>query len=86
MVKEPEVVSILEIPENVGYWLLRADGGKYYDDFFLNDFVAISDNEITLEMIRECQNNSIAGITLDHYKELYKEKYSDKSTNSPRSE
>lgn len=67
--------SILEIPTETGYWLLRADGGKYYEDFFLNNFIAISDNEITLEMIRDCQSNSIAGITIDHYKELYNNEY-----------
>ncbi|MCC2249066.1 hypothetical protein JUJ52_03715 [Virgibacillus sp. AGTR] len=71
-----EKVNILKIPDNTGYWLLRADGGKYYDDFFLNNFVAISDNKITLEMLQECQDNSIAGITIDHYKELYRGKYS----------
>lgn len=68
-------INILELHDDIGYWLLRADGGKYYDDFFLNNFVAISDNEITLEMISELEKNSIAGITIDHYKNLYREKY-----------
>lgn len=27
-------VGILEIPKDIGYWLVRADGGKYYEDFF----------------------------------------------------
>ncbi|MFC2948510.1 hypothetical protein [Virgibacillus sediminis] len=70
-------VSVLEIPDDIGYWLLRADGGKYYDDFFLNNFIAISDNKISLEKLRDYQENSIAGITLDHYKQVYKDTYSD---------
>src|SRR5690606_34184335 len=70
-----ERIEVLEIPDETGYWLLRADGGKYYEDFFLNNFIAISDNEITLEKINESHDNSIAGITLDHYKNIYKEEY-----------
>lgn len=67
--------SILEIPGNTGYWLVRADGGKYYDDFFLNNFIAISDNEISLEKISESAKGSIAGIAIEHYKALYKAEY-----------
>lgn len=67
--------SILKIPGNTGYWLVRADGGKYYEDFFLNNFIAISDNEITLEKISESAKGSIAGIAIEHYKTLYKEVY-----------
>lgn len=67
--------TILEIPGETGYWLVRADGGKYYEDFFLNNFIAVSDNEITLEDIKECSKESIAGVTIDHYKSLYSEKY-----------
>lgn len=68
---------ILEIPSDTGYWLVRADGGKYYEDFFLNNFISISDNKITLDMIKKCDNDSIAGITVENYKDLYQEKYDD---------
>lgn len=71
-----EQIQILDIPNDIGYWLVRADGGKYYEDFFLNNFIAVSDNEVTLEMIKECAKYSIAGITIDHYKELYVKTYS----------
>lgn len=67
--------GILEIPEDMGYWLVRADGGKYYEDFFLNNFIAVSDNEITLEDIKDSAKGAFVGITVDHYKELYREKY-----------
>lgn len=75
MEEEERHIEILQIPDETGYWLLRADGGKYYSDFFLNNFVAISDNEISFEMILDKDNHSIAGITIDHYKELYKDNY-----------
>ena len=28
------------------YWLVRADGGKYYDDFKYNHFISIHHNEV----------------------------------------
>lgn len=67
--------NILEIPNATGYWLVRADGGKYYDDFFLNDFIAVSDNEITLEMISKYNKGSLVGITTDFFKDIYGEVY-----------
>jgi len=75
--KKVSEVEILEIPDDIGYWLLRADGGKYYDDFLVNNFIAISDNEITFNQILDYDKNSIAGITIDHYKELYRSEYPD---------
>ncbi|MBM4762693.1 hypothetical protein [Bacillus sp. B15-48] len=67
--------TFLKIPHDTGYWLVRADGGKYYDDFLLNNFIAVSDNEITLDMINNLDEDSIAGKTIEHYKSLYKEKH-----------
>jgi restriction system protein len=68
--------GILEIPQSTNYWLVRADGGKYYDDFFLNDFIAIADNEVTLEKISiEESLSSIAGLTIESYKKIYTESY-----------
>jgi len=70
-----EITNILDIPTETGYWLVRADGGKYYDDFFLNNFISISDNEISLESIK--QTESLTGITIEHYKNLYINEYND---------
>lgn len=70
-----DYIDILQIPDDIGYWLIRADGGRYYDDFFLNNFVAVSDNEIKLHSITDLNDNSIAGITIDHVKELYNRTY-----------
>ena len=38
------VIPLLEEKRN--YWLVRTEGGLYYEDFSLNDFIAISWNEI----------------------------------------
>lgn len=43
--------SILEIPVNTQYWFVRADGGKYYDDFLENGYIGISDNEISKDVL-----------------------------------
>lgn len=68
--------GILDIPSDINYWLVRADGGKYYDDFFLNDFVAIADNDVTLESICSFpQLNTEIGYTIEGFKALYQEHY-----------
>ncbi|MDW0113745.1 hypothetical protein QT711_11155 [Sporosarcina saromensis] len=70
--------KILEIPNDTKYWLVRADGGKYYNDFLLNNFIAISDDEITLDAISKFpQFNTGVGRTIEGYKNLYQEKYGD---------
>jgi len=28
--------NIYEVRETTNYWMLRADGGKYFTDFFIN--------------------------------------------------
>lgn len=67
---------ILEIPQDTKYWLVRADGGKFYHDFMLNNFIAVSDNEVTLESISEFpQLKSDIGHTIEGYKSLYNETY-----------
>jgi len=43
---ENSSIVIPLLNEDRNYWLIRTEGGLYYDDFSLNDFVAISWNEI----------------------------------------
>lgn len=75
MQKDGKNIKILKIPSDIGHWLLRADGGRYYEDFSFNDFVAISDNEIKLHSLKRLDKDSIAGITIDHIKKLYSDQY-----------
>ncbi len=39
------------------YWLVRTQGGLYYDDFRASNFIAIGANEITLSDISESIKN-----------------------------
>lgn len=70
--------KILHIPEETKYWLTRANGGKFYDDFFLNNFIAVSDNEIRLDDIQEYSHlaNNL-GATQEVYKKIYESAYPD---------
>ncbi len=69
---------LLEIPDDTNYWLVRADGGKYYHDFLLNNFIATSDDEITIEAIENFpQLKPPVGPTKEGYKLLYQQKYDD---------
>lgn len=39
-------IPVEQIPADRQYWFLRTEGGLYYKDFFLNNFIAIGYNEI----------------------------------------
>lgn len=61
---------------NSDYWLFRANGGKYYTDFNLNNYVGIGWNDITLDDIEE------SGNTIDFMKKIVKSKlFSNNSSN-----
>lgn len=54
------------------YWLFRANGGEFFTDFKLNEYIGISWNEITIDQIKKC-NNSVNELkrllySLDKYK------------------
>ncbi|MCM3488829.1 hypothetical protein M3689_05850 [Alkalihalophilus marmarensis] len=72
------VDNILEIPETTNYWLVRADGGKYYHDFLNNDFIATSNDEVTLDRLNVENALNFAGITVDTFKKIYADIYKDK--------
>lgn len=41
-------IEIYQFNSRAKYWLVRADGGKYYDDFKYNHFISIHHNQVTL--------------------------------------
>ncbi|ULH75574.1 hypothetical protein [Levilactobacillus brevis] len=52
MPKDENTVSpVLSIPSSTSYWLIRADGGKYYNDFVQHGFIALAHNLVTIEKI-----------------------------------
>ncbi|WP_159259108.1 hypothetical protein [Lactiplantibacillus pentosus] len=46
-----DTFEILTIPDDTSYWLVRADGGKYLDDYIENSFISIAHNQVTIESI-----------------------------------
>lgn len=44
---DPYLELIPRIPKNRSYWLVRTNGGKYYDDFIKGNFIGIAWNKIT---------------------------------------
>lgn len=50
--------TIPNVNSTSDYWLVRADSGRYYDDFRINNYVGIGWNEISLQDIRGTNNDS----------------------------
>lgn len=68
-----------KIDSDSTYWLVRTDGGKYYDDFFKNNYIGIRWNKISLSFLKNNVNNSEHIIkklseeyTIDSHGEPYK--------------
>ena len=52
LIIEDNILQIPEINENTRYWLVRANGGKYYEDFKNSSTISIHDNELSLDMFK----------------------------------
>ena len=68
-----------ELEMNRKYWLVRTFGGKYYDHFVQNNYIAIGWNELSdIEMIKNADDNGVAKEQLfNKAKELYSKKETD---------
>lgn len=60
-------LTIYEIPDDTQYWLVRADGGKYYKDFEYSNTISIQDNDLSLELFNGPAMLSHE-VRLDYYK------------------
>lgn len=51
---------LLNVPtfKERNYWLVRTQGGQYYEDYRSNDFIAIGHNEISLKDMNESKKNT----------------------------
>lgn len=60
------------IDSNINYWFIRTQGGDYYTDFQLNNYVGIGFNEISLSDIKEANNSSetLKEKVIQSYKEI----------------
>lgn len=71
-------VPILEIPNNINYWFVRANGGKYYRDFLEHQYIGTADNNIKfsdLEQLSENDDNPEHMKTVENVKTIYMQKY-----------
>ncbi|UQF11984.1 hypothetical protein [Vagococcus lutrae] len=68
---------ILEIPTDTNYWFVRAQSGLYYDDFLENEFIAIGDNDINIDFLKQYSKASPVEslFSLEDTKLIYKQHY-----------
>ncbi|MES2566220.1 MAG: hypothetical protein V4565_05105 [Bacteroidota bacterium] len=53
MIVDSLVDNVAEISEDVNYWFVRTDYGKYFETFYNHNFIAIGWDNITLEELRD---------------------------------
>lgn len=54
--------KIPEVKDTINYWMLRADGGKYFTDFAVNLYIGIGWNELTVEDINKMSEEEISAV------------------------
>lgn len=59
MIVEELVKQVKEISEKTDYWFVRTDYGQYFDTYYENGFIAIGWNNITLEDLKNPNDNKI---------------------------
>lgn len=59
---------ILKFSHKTNFWLLRAEGGKYFSDFLNNDYIGIRYNNLTINDIENLQQQEV--VTLEDIKQL----------------
>jgi restriction system protein len=67
--------QMIQIPENQGYWLVRTEGGRYYEDFASKNFIAIGWDKFTnIEAFRAITDKAGARDMIDKIKNAYPDK------------
>ncbi|WP_276804357.1 hypothetical protein [Lactobacillus hominis] len=64
---------ILKFSNKTNFWLLRAEGGKYFSDFLNNDYIGIRYNKLTINDIENLQQQEV--VTLEDIKQLMFKQY-----------
>ncbi len=52
------IKNLPQVDPNTKYWLVRGEGGAFYDDFLINDYIAIGWNEISVKEVNQNVGNS----------------------------
>ena len=45
------LLNIPVVPENIHYWIIRTNGGDYYEDFILHEYISISWDYVSLSIL-----------------------------------
>lgn len=69
-----DVTPLLSFAPNTNFWVLRAEGGKFYDDFIEDNYIGIRYNKVTIADLEELKESDEI-LSEDSVKELYKKKY-----------
>lgn len=74
-----DVTPLLSFVPNTNFWVLRAEGGKFYDDFIDDNYIGIRYNKVTIADLEELKESDEI-LSEDSVKELYKKKYDPEGT------
>ena len=66
-------LPILKFNDSINFWLIRANGGKYYDDFINNEYVGIKYNLLTIAALKELGKSTL--VSSDDVRNMMFEKY-----------
>lgn len=72
------LIDCLNIPDDTKYWFVRASQrAEFFNDFKINNFIAIGDNEISLETLKKIENKYRvdSDILKERYKHLFNSFY-----------
>ena len=53
------LLNIPIVPENIHYWIIRTNGGDYYDDFILHNYISISWDYVSLNILYNKNDDEI---------------------------
>lgn len=68
--KNEEGIEIKEISESTNYWLVRAQSGEFFDEFYENDYIGINWNEFSeIDLFSDANKET----TIEEIKEKYPE-------------
>lgn len=68
----PQTIAIEAINEDRKYWLFRTEGGLYYPDFRLHNYIAFGCDEFNdLEELKNIKSDQSVEILKDKFKEIY---------------
>ena len=45
------LLKIPSVPEDIHYWIIRTNGGEYYEDFTLHEYISISWDYVSLSIL-----------------------------------